>query len=72
MKMATDNPFYPPGEYKRLFGNDFTKEFFTYLQSLNETTTCFMSRKYLKKNFEELEENEKYHLTVCGEIKGNE
>jgi len=70
--MPTSRSFFPPGEYNRLFGNEFTIEFFTHLQSLNPTTTCFMSKKYLKKNFADLEENEKYHLTVCGELKGNE
>ena len=68
------NEYFPTGKYQELFGKDFTPEFFNNLQSLNnaDDIKCFMSRKFLKKKFEDLEDNEKYHLTVCGDLKGNE
>lgn len=73
-KEITSNPYFPPGEYKRLFGKDFTSEFFNHLKSLNnpDSIACFMSKKFLRKNFDDLEDNEKYHLTVCNDLKGNE
>jgi len=73
-KEITSNLYFPPGEYKRLFGTEFTREFFDHLKSLNnsDNIACFMSKKFLKKNFEDLEDNEKYHLTVCHDLKGNE
>jgi len=67
-------PYFLPDEYKRLFDKEFTREFFDHLKSLNnsDNIACFMSKKFLKKNFEDLEENEKYHLTVCNDLKRNE
>lgn len=69
-----NNPYFPPGRYKELFGKEFTFEFFDHLKSLNnpDNIACFMSKKFLRKNFEDLEDNEKYHLTVCHDLKGNE
>lgn len=73
-KDIASNPYFPPSKHKELFGTEFTLEFFNKLKELNDpnNVACFMSKKFLKKNFEDLEDNEKYHLTVCHDLKGNE
>lgn len=73
-KEAISNSYFPPGKYKQLFGKEVTLEFFNHLKSLNnpDNIKCFMSKKFLKKNFEDLEDNERYYLTVCHDLKENE
>lgn len=73
-KETASNPYFPSGKHKELFGIEFTLEFFNKLKELNQpdNVACFMSKKFLKKEFKDLEDNEKYHLTVCHDLKGNE
>jgi len=54
-------------KYFELFGKEFTPKDFEEIKDYNEDKNrkCFMCLRAYKKPFEELTEDDKYHITVC-------